>query len=568
MKPLEPYLSLVVTARNDNHGGNLLGRMQIFVNGWITQARRHNLSSELIIVEWNPPVDSERLRDALEWPDDFGPCDVRFIEVPAELHQRYSNATALALYQMIAKNVGIRRARGRFILATNIDILFSDELVAFLAEHRLQHGSMYRIDRHDVMCDVPAAVPVEKQLEYCRSHLLRVNVREGTFPVSPDGRRTVCKTDIAALDSGVSFGQGWYPPENYRDDEIFRWIEDDAHFDVELPLSMPQAALRIELEPGPGMGQRPMLLQVFDGSKSILEAEIQRRTVLQVPLAGAAAERSLRLSIRGGGDPVAYDPRILNCRVFSCALEPASELAVAGIVPTVRALGIRKRIYIAWLRLQALVARIAESGPLMTITVPISPAARRIAAFYVSRGGLTGMVRKRLGVVPRESLELSRQPIGQSATRPGTVPVMTFLHTNACGDFTLAAREHWFDLRGYPEFDQFSMNIDSVFCYALHHGGAREEVLPEPMRIYHIEHGTGSGWTPEGQAALFERIAAKGLTFVSYQDVTGWAAQMRRLNCPMIFNHENWGLSDFELEEYGPQPGSVQPPVRCGAEPE
>ena len=28
-----PYLSLVVTARNDEHGGNLLNRMQAFVNG-------------------------------------------------------------------------------------------------------------------------------------------------------------------------------------------------------------------------------------------------------------------------------------------------------------------------------------------------------------------------------------------------------------------------------------------------------------------------------------------------------------------------------------------------------
>ena len=71
------------------------------------------------------------------------------------------------------------------------------------------------------------------------------------------------------------------------------------------------------------------------------------------------------------------------------------------------------------------------------------------------------------------------------------------------------------------------MNIDSVFCYAAHYGGAREEVLPEPMRIYHIEHATGSGWTPEGQDRPFRRIAAQGLGFVSYGDVIRWAEQMR-----------------------------------------
>ena len=48
----EVYLSLVVTARNDDHGGNLLGRMQAFVNGWLEQARRFDIPSELILVEW------------------------------------------------------------------------------------------------------------------------------------------------------------------------------------------------------------------------------------------------------------------------------------------------------------------------------------------------------------------------------------------------------------------------------------------------------------------------------------------------------------------------------------
>jgi hypothetical protein len=132
-----------------------------------------------------------------------------------------------------------------------------------------------------------------------------------------------------------------------------------------------------------------------------------------------------------------------------------------------------------------------------------------------------------------------------NAARPATLS----LHTNACGDFTLMARRHWFDLRGYPEFDLFSMNLDSVLCATAHHGGAPEQMLEEPMRIYHIEHGTGSGWTPEGQAKLFERIAAKGLSFVDNEEVLMWAAQMNRLNAPMIFNHEDWGLVGFELKD-------------------
>ena len=56
----EVYLSLVATARNDDHGGNLRGRMQAFVSGFLEQCKRFNISSELILVEWNPPAGSPR----------------------------------------------------------------------------------------------------------------------------------------------------------------------------------------------------------------------------------------------------------------------------------------------------------------------------------------------------------------------------------------------------------------------------------------------------------------------------------------------------------------------------
>ena len=108
--------------------------MQAFVNGWIAQARRYGYSFRAdhrgMESAVGPPASGRRRCD---WPRDLGPCQVRFIEVPPEVHRRFAHAEALPLYQMIAKNVGIRRARGQFVLATNIDILFSNELARFLA---------------------------------------------------------------------------------------------------------------------------------------------------------------------------------------------------------------------------------------------------------------------------------------------------------------------------------------------------------------------------------------------------------------------------------------------------
>jgi hypothetical protein len=171
-----------------------------------------------------------------------------------------------------------------------------------------------------------------------------------------------------------------------------------------------------------------------------------------------------------------------------------------------------------------LVRKLASGGSFVPLTVPVSPRLRRFLKFC------TGGAERSAAV-----------------ERNGGAP--DFLHTNGCGDFTLLARDHWFDLRGYAEMDLFSMNLDSLFCFAAHYGGAEEQVLPDPMRIYHIEHGSGSGWTPEGQAKLFERIAAKGLSFLGNEEVLAMAAEMRRLGSPMIFNHEDWGLSAFTLKE-------------------
>ena len=108
--PIEPYLSVVVTTRNDDHGGDPLKRLQALVTSFDAQCRRYRLSAELIVVEWNPPADRPVMRSLLRLPVPAF-CAYRFIAVPPDVHQRLQYADVLPLFQMIAKNVGIRRAR-------------------------------------------------------------------------------------------------------------------------------------------------------------------------------------------------------------------------------------------------------------------------------------------------------------------------------------------------------------------------------------------------------------------------------------------------------------------------
>lgn len=448
--------------------------MQIFVDGLLEQCRSLEIPAELILVEWNPPDDRPRLAEALRWPEP-GPCAVRIIEVPGAIHNRYAHPGALPLYQMIAKNAGIRRARGEFILATNVDLLFSRELMQFLAGRRLEHGSMYRIDRCDVMAGVPDA-PVDEQLAWCRSHMLRVHAAAGVSSVKPDGSFTLETEDIADRRSGIALGAGWFARE-MRGRAPFRWFDNDAEIRIE---SHPKNILAIDIAAGPGVREEATALDIFDDAgERLYGARIGGRTVIHVQLPRTPIR--LRLHIDGGGSRIEGEPRALNMCV--------RRLALVNSATPWKAL---RRVY--W-------------TPRRKLGRMIYPAMR-----YAD-------------VVPDS------------------------LHLAACGDFTLMARQHWLDLRGYPEFDMFPMNLDSVLCWAAHYGGARQRVLQPPMRLYHIEHETGSGWTPEGQAKLFRRLKENGVPWLDQSEMLRWGFEMCRANAPKLFNGEDWGLAEEDLEE-------------------
>lgn len=179
-----PYLSIVVTSRNDGHGGSPLSRTQTFLNSLADQCRRHSLNAELVFVEWNPPEDRPRLCHVLREPDRSSFLDVRFIEVPAEIHRELANHDKLGLFQMIAKNVGIRRSRGEFVLATNIDLLFSEELIAFLARRELREDSFYVAERHDLgVYDIPPGLYGQELMDFARRNVVRINYQLQTLPV-------------------------------------------------------------------------------------------------------------------------------------------------------------------------------------------------------------------------------------------------------------------------------------------------------------------------------------------------------------------------------------------------
>ena len=734
-----PYLSVVATARNDDHGLNLLRRMQIFVTGLGAQADRFRFPVELIIVEWNPPVEKPSLAEVLEWPQTDW-VQSRVIQVPPALHRRYKHADGLPLYQMIAKNVGIRRARGKFVLATNIDLLFSDELFSFLAARRLETGKMYRVDRWDADAGVPLNSTIREQLDYCASHLLRVNARGETYAVTPEGERVVGPADVIddtsgespeedalseipeedALSEGpeedassespeedassespeedassespaedassespeedaasespeeepppvllptrdsVSLIRGFYALES-SSGEPFRWSRSEVRFEV--TAKGPNRELCLDIDPTPELG--PAELRIRAGAVDAT-ATIDRRSLLSIRAdfeASPGVEVHIKVMNQASRTPLTVDPRDLGFRVYSarCAVAPSE--SVQGIELETRLQpgflsrlgmfvelwrsgtpGMRLKIPMPGFLLNGLRPRIEEGGVSLAITRPEPTEAEAFGESDQaspesdipeeplkadandsepesnsedpdqesaetpdeetsaeddgrpetdntdeetsaeddsppetdSTDGETSAEDDGRAEIDSTDEETSVEDDGRIETdvkagetsveddgrietdaKAGETSVeddrrteknaTDDLHKNACGDFTLLSLEDWLDLRGYPEWDMYSMNIDSALCISAAHAGIEEVFLT--ARVYHIEHAAGSGFTPEGQEQLWERLREKGIDWVDYDEIRAMDHMVGRLGSTAIFNRGDWGLIRHTLPE-------------------
>ena len=481
-----PYVSVVVTSRNDDHGENMLMRMRAMVESWMEQAEQCGLSSEVVVVEWNPPAGRLRLADVLGPFRRFANCQVRFIEVEPQIHARFSNAGVIPLHQMIAKNAGIRRARGEFVLATNIDIIFSAELMRFLAERRLEHGVLYRIDRHDVSKNLPPGASVNELLAFCEQHTLRVFARDGEFRLSSDGRRMLEPRDIVSQSAGIGFQEGWSAVQD-SGGELYRWVDSEATLLLD-KLRGQSRALRLCAEAGPSAGDAPVTMELVDKSgNTMAAAAIKGRADVRIQMPPGFVEDALTFRVHGAGLPIKGQPRIANLRVL--ALEWDSALH-------------------------------SESGAGWSMQpVSTGPAVNWAGSFDAP------------------------SPFAQE------IQNAAHLHINGCGDFTLLSRADWFRLRGYAEFPIWPMHIDALLCYTAHHAGIRESILSAPKKIYHIEHSSPAGWTAEGERARAARIQASGVPEMTYAELAQWIDLMRRYDSPALFGLDSWGLGEFSLPE-------------------
>lgn len=183
----QPYVSVVIVGRNDNYGADFVTRINTFVRSLDHQVRAKAMLWELVVIDWNPVPAEESLTKVIAPTHHL---TVRVVTVPKELHDRTGSTAPLLEFH--AKNVGIRRARGDFVLVANPDILFTQALIDKISEQRLRTDTVYRTDRYDFVAQGISDVASDDLLDFALDNAFVVHAMYGeasvSVPIDPDQR--------------------------------------------------------------------------------------------------------------------------------------------------------------------------------------------------------------------------------------------------------------------------------------------------------------------------------------------------------------------------------------------
>jgi hypothetical protein len=139
-------ISAVIVSRNDNYGGQLNERATYCFNSAI------DTYDEVFYIDWNSPTHSllYDIKDNINFKGNFNHIVIT-PEVASILTNHDPNAQVCC--ETLARNLGLRRATGDYIISTNIDIIHPkrDELEKTL--NSLDKNTFYTISRRPLEWD-------------------------------------------------------------------------------------------------------------------------------------------------------------------------------------------------------------------------------------------------------------------------------------------------------------------------------------------------------------------------------------------------------------------------------
>jgi len=94
----------------------------------------------------------------------------------------------------------------------------------------------------------------------------------------------------------------------------------------------------------------------------------------------------------------------------------------------------------------------------------------------------------------------------------------------------------------------YSFHIDSLALVLAYRAGVQMVTLAPPKVAHHLEHGSGSGWTPEGARKLFGRLDVAGVPYLSGADYDRKAREiMAKKPGFHPLSNSDWGLASADV---------------------
>ncbi len=120
-------LTHILTGKNDNYAGFFEERLYLTMKYNLHLYKKLGIDVEFLFVEWNPLQDKELLSTKLA--QQFKDYDFKAYVIQPDIHDKVVGKYAyMTFLEFFAKNVGIKRASGDYILCSNADIFLSEKV--------------------------------------------------------------------------------------------------------------------------------------------------------------------------------------------------------------------------------------------------------------------------------------------------------------------------------------------------------------------------------------------------------------------------------------------------------
>ena len=207
-------LSAVICARNDDYGGFLKERATICLASML------DTFDEVIYIDWN----SEGKNLIEELGDNIPKTDrLKYYIITPEQHKEFTNndPDAQKVVEVLARNIGIRRATGDIVVSTNIDVVSPPKQWLELFFNNIYNKDMaYTFARRNTEIQNIVEIDLKRPLKV-RDYLIK-----NMWKINPKGVEPGWSRILGCGDFQLATKEQWAKVKGFEEDMMYRMVAD------------------------------------------------------------------------------------------------------------------------------------------------------------------------------------------------------------------------------------------------------------------------------------------------------------------------------------------------------